>query len=1064
MQCGKKEVSNPKCQACLQGTQQRALTAGNIHTQVRTGATKREQLRPGQRVFSDQYVSSVPGRNYNGRGQSQSRLSYKGGTIFVDAASSYMSIHHQLGFTANETIRSKLIFEREASLLGNKVDSYTTDNGVYTSKEFTKELERNQQTIRLSGVGAHHQNGPAENAIKNISRKARVYMFHAALRWPDHYSKSLWPLAMTYSVHMHNQTPRKQDGLCPIEIWSQAKSDYSFLKNAHPWGCPVYVLDPRLQDGFKIPRWEPRSRRGIFVGFSPLHASTVGLILNPNTNRISPQFHCIYDDYFETVHHKGDRPPPVWEDLVINSRFRNELEEDVVIEDTWDEPATSVAPQDLPVSTRDLQQSDDVDSNATLPVDHDDPSRPSLDAGRPNSDSIPTRIVPKTDTGPQMTVPDPPPELSQAPEPSEPVRPSPRRSSRVRRPVDRFTPDKAHGYTLVRNFTSKLIRCLCFYSSCRRVHDIHYATALAMDPVYGILDGLSSQSPDFLTTNPWMFKSKKGKDPDTPTIKEALGGPHRNAFIEGMTVEIQELESHGTWTVMKRSEIEPTTLEDGTKHLPQIIPLTWAFKIKRWPSGLFRKTKARLCVRGDLQTEGVDDVWDTYAPVASWYSIRMLTVLALQKNWTTKQINFSNAFVQAPLEKNVYVAMPPMFNDSSGIDPSQLCLCLHKSLYGMREAPKLWNDHLEKGLLRCGFTASHEDPGIYYGRGMAIAVYVDDVLFFGPDEAMMEKVIDELQTDGFELKREKEGDDDVYNFLGINIQSEGDTIKMSQHGLIKKFLSRIGMADCNSKETPCITTPLGSDVDGAWHDEKEFSYASAVGMLMYLAGNAHPEIAFAVHQCARFTHAPKQSHAQAVKHIVRYLKGIIDGDHGLIYKSTGALTLNCYVDADFAGLWKHEDDQDPICVRSRTGYVMTIGGCPIHWTSKLQTEVALSTTEAEYIALCQAMREFVPMRWAYDDMLSAFGLCKDAHDAVKSTIFEDNNGALATATSPKMSPRTKHIAVKYHFVRTLFSKKNRQNSPFNLVKINTEVQKADIFTKGLTTEVFCRLRKLLCGY
>jgi hypothetical protein len=110
------------------------------------------------------------------------------------------------------------------------------------------------------------------------------------------------------------------------------------------------------------------------------------------------------------------------------------------------------------------------------------------------------------------------------------------------------------------------------------------------------------------------------------------------------------------------------------------------------------------------------------------------------------------------------------------------------------------------------------------------------------------------------------------------------------------------------------------------------------------------------------------------------------------------------------------------------------------------------------------MREFVPMRWAYDDMLSAFGLCKDAHDAVKSTIFEDNNGALATATSPKMSPRTKHIAVKYHFVRTLFSKKNRPNSPFNLVKINTEVQKADIFTKGLTTEVFCRLRKLLCGY
>ena len=131
-------------------------------------------------------------------------------------------------------------------------------------------------------------------------------MFHAALRWPEHYKKTLWPLAMTYAVHLHNHTPRRQDGLCPIEIWTKSKSNYSQLKEAHPWRCPVFVLDPRLQDGFKIHKWEPHSRRGIFMGVSPLHASTVGLILNPNTNRISPQFHCVYDDYFETVHHKND--------------------------------------------------------------------------------------------------------------------------------------------------------------------------------------------------------------------------------------------------------------------------------------------------------------------------------------------------------------------------------------------------------------------------------------------------------------------------------------------------------------------------------------------------------------------------------------------------------------------------------------------------------------------------------------------------------------------------------------------------------------------------------------
>ena len=476
-----------------------------------------------------------------------------------------------------------------------------------------------------------------------------------------------------------------------------------------------------------------------------------------------------------------------------------------------------------------------------------------------------------------------------------------------------------------------------------------------------------------------------------------------------------------------------------------------------------RKIKARICVRGDLQSKDDIDVWDTYAPVASWTSIRMLSVLALQLGWVTKQVDFSNAFVQAPLEKDVYVSLPPMFGDDVGNDSKTLCLKLHKSLYGMCEAPKLWNDFLEKGLRRTGFVPSHEDPGVYYGNGMAIAVYVDDVLFFGPDGDAMEKVIDALQTDGFELKREKGTEDTAYSFLGISITEGEGQIKLTQHGLIKKFLSLVKIEDCNAKQTPCSTTPLGTDANGPPHDEA-WAYASAVGMLMYLAGNAHPEIAYAVHQCARFTHCPKASHTSAIKHLAKYLKGILDHDLGLILNPSNILTLDCYVDADFAGLWNYEDDQDPVCVCSRSGYVMTMGGCPIHWTSKLQTELALSTTEAEYIALAQAMREFIPMRRAFDDMLNAFNLDKDKHHTVKSTIFEDNNGAIATATTPKMSPRTKHIAVKYHFVKQLFNPKHRDTSSFDLVKIDTHAQKADIFTKGLPAEGFLRIRKLLCNY
>ena len=407
--------------------------------------------------------------------------------------------------------------------------------------------------------------------------------------------------------------------------------------------------------------------------------------------------------------------------------------------------------------------------------------------------------------------------------------------------------------------------------------------------------------------------------------------------------------------------------------------------------------------------------------------------------------------------------MPAMFDDDSGLPANELCLKLNKSLYGMKNAPKLWFDFLNKGLTRIGFEQSPDDPGVFLGQGMALAVYVNDVLLFGPDDKEMDKVIDELQTDGFQLKREKNSSDNVYDFLGIHVEQEDDVIKMTQLGLIKKFLNLVGMLDCNAKDTPCSKTPLGSDAKGAWHEE-EWEYASAVGMLMYLGGNAYPEIQFAVHQCARFTHAPRKSHGQAVKHIGHYLKGVLDRNDGLRFKATGDMTLDCYVDASFAGLWNYEDDQDDVCVRSRTGYVMTLGGCPVHWASKLQQEVSLSTCESEYIALAQALRELIPMCRMLDTFKKAFSLPEGDNVNVKSKIFEDNNGAISMASTPQMSPRTKHIATKYHFVKQYFGTKCISDHPFVLEKIDTKEQKADIFTKGLDVITFKHLRKILCGY
>ena len=286
---------------------------------------------------------------------------------------------------------------------------------------------------------------------------------------------------------------------------------------------------------------------------------------------------------------------------------------------------------------------------------------------------------------------------------------------------------------------------------------------------------------------------------------------------------------------------------------------------------------------------------------------------------------------------------------------------------------------------------------------------------------------------------------------------------MNQLGLIKKFLETVGMLDCTPKPVPATIKPLPTDPNGLHHHEN-WEYASAVGMLLYLAGNAYPEIQFAVHQCARFTHAPRHSHSMAVKKIGHYLQQVLLTNQGLTFQASTTPILDLYVDANYAGLWTYEHNQDPVCVRSRTGYVMTLSGCPIHWCSKLQTEIALSTLEAEYIALAQAMRELIPMRRKFDELCSFFNLQHEHVNEVKSTIFEDNNGCISCATAPKMSLRTRHIAVKYHFVRNFFSPDCNLKHPFQLEKIDTKIQLADIFTKGLNEETFVRLRTLLCGW
>ena len=155
--------------------------------------------------------------------------------------------------------------------------------------------------MSYSGVGAHGQNGVAERAIQTVVTSARTMMLHQALLWPEQFDMRLWPFALDQAAYLYNHLPNKFSPVAPLELYTGSKLDSSVLRNEKVWGCPAYVLDPKLQDGKKLPKWDPQTRQGQYLGKSNAHSSSVGLIRNLRTGYISPQFHVVYDNLFQTV-------------------------------------------------------------------------------------------------------------------------------------------------------------------------------------------------------------------------------------------------------------------------------------------------------------------------------------------------------------------------------------------------------------------------------------------------------------------------------------------------------------------------------------------------------------------------------------------------------------------------------------------------------------------------------------------------------------------------------------------------------------------------------------------
>ena len=506
-----------------------------------------------------------------------------------------------------------------------------------------------------------------------------------------------------------------------------------------------------------------------------------------------------------------------------------------------------------------------------------------------------------------------------------------------------------------------------------------------------------------------------------PTSVNEAQADHR--WADAMRHEIDSLDDNNVWELVE--------LPAGRK----TVGSKWVFKLKKNADGSIERCKARLVAQGYSQKEGLD-YDETFSPVVRSESVRTVIALAAMNGLTLHQMDITTAFLHGNLAEEVYMKQPEGFL----VEGQEHLVCrLKKSIYGLKQAPRCWNQALDAKLKTMGFSQSSSDPCIYISTTdslLILAVYVDDILLAGKSQTRITQVKTELGK-SFRVKDLGE----LHYFLGVNVKqnSDGGNIWIGQPSYTQEVLKKFRLEHCKPAATPVAQgTKLLKATDDSEHFDATL-YKSAVGMLLYLSGWTRPDIAFAVSNVARFCSRPTKEHWVAVKRILKYLKGT--ANYGLLYikKDDANRVIVGFSDADWAG-----DANDR---KSTSGYLFMVSGAPVSWKSKKQTCVALSTAEAEYVALTAATQEITWLRQ----------LLKDLHnEQVKPTVIhEDNQSAICIAQNTQYHGKTKHIDIKYHFVREKVSDRTVE-----LRYCPTSDMLADMLTKGLTRDKFTQLRNL----
>lgn len=505
---------------------------------------------------------------------------------------------------------------------------------------------------------------------------------------------------------------------------------------------------------------------------------------------------------------------------------------------------------------------------------------------------------------------------------------------------------------------------------------------------------------------------------DPRSYKEAMRSADAEMWKVAIGDEYHSLESNDTWEIMK--------LPDSR------TPLwcKWTFKRKYGPQGEVKRYKARLCARGDQQKEGID-FKETYSAVVKSASYKVLFAIQALFDLQCDQMDVVTAFLNGELGEEVFMRPPEGFPQPSG-----MVLRLKKALYGLRQSPRVWYGKFTREMKQMGFRVSVCDPCVFIhdGAGVIVAIWVDDLLLFGKDEAEIRGIKAKLSAT---FKMTDEGACSFY--LGMHVTKDSDGVMLHQEAYAYQVLDRFGLRQAPEAQHPTdgSTKNLRANTQAQTSPAFRLDYQSRVGSLMWESQVSRPDIAFVTNLCARFNANPSQAHMDAVNGIYAYLKAT--PTLGLHFRAGESQPLLVgYVDSDYAGCLDTR--------RSTTGWIFMLGGSPVSWCSQRQKTVSTSTLEAEYVAAAEATKEAVWLRTFINDL----GITGLHIDTVPLHI--DNNSALLATRNPDFNGRMKHIDVRHHFIR-----EKVEEGVIDTIRVASKDNLADILTKPLDLVDFERL-------